>query len=232
MNTLMRIPRQTPQCLRQFTSSARTQQSQGVHTGFLDALDPTKQAEAQPPTPNPDKPGSDMSRLLQGTRQDIAKPDVARQRFSAPTGRSSSGSSHVKAMEELARVGGERGVLRQMPRKWKEGDIYAPHDLSIGEAKKWKKILRRPEKDCFDMLGKNPLLFYKNLPLLDQFTSETGRIRAGKETGLRLRNQRRVARAVRRAIGIGLMPSVYRHPELDHDKLKITEYRRQKDVTN
>lgn len=48
-----------------------------------------------------------------------------------------------------------------MPRKWKEGDVYAPHDLSVGEAKKWRKIVRRPEKDCFDMLGKNPLLFYK-----------------------------------------------------------------------
>lgn len=34
------------------------------------------------------------------------------------------------------------------------------------------------------------------------------------ETGLRPVNQRRVAKAIRRAIGIGLMPSVHKHPEL------------------
>lgn len=160
MNTLRRIPRQSPQCLRQFTSSSQSQRPQGVHTAYLDALDPTKQAEAQPPTPNPNSSGSDLTRLLGEIPRGVPRPDATRQRFSAPTGRSSE-SSHTRAMEELARVGGERGVLNQMPRKWKEGDIYAPHDLSIGEAKKWKKIVRRPEKDCFDMLGKNPLLFYK-----------------------------------------------------------------------
>lgn len=156
MITLSRIPRQTPQCLRQFTTSSPSQRPIGVHNAFLDAMDPTKQAEAPPPSAN-----SDLKRLLAGTRQATARPDETRQRFSAPTRRSSSESSHSLAMEELARVGGERGVLNQMPRKWKEGDIYAPHDLSVGEAKKWRKIVRRPEKDCFDMLGKNPLLFYK-----------------------------------------------------------------------
>ncbi|KAE9969196.1 hypothetical protein BLS_005455 [Venturia inaequalis] len=231
MNTLRRISRQTPQCLRRFTTSSRPQRAAGVHDAFLDEMDPTKQAQAQPPAPNTDSLASDLTRLLGGTRQNTAGPNATRQRFSAPTGRPSA-ASHELALQELARVGGERGVLNQTPRKWKEGDVYAPHDLSIGEAKKWKKIVRRPEKDCFDMLGKNPMLFYKNLPLLDHFTSETGRIRAGKETGLRLRNQRRVARAVRRAIGIGLMPSVYRHPELDHDKLKITDYRQQRDIIN
>jgi small subunit ribosomal protein S18 len=40
-----------------------------------------------------------------------------------------------------------------------------------------------------------------------------GRIKHSKETGLRPVNQRRIARAIRRAIGIGMMPSVHRHPE-------------------
>lgn len=69
-------------------------------------------------------------------------------------------------MKELQDKGGERSVLQQMPRRWREGDVYAPHDLTIGEAKKWKKIVRRPEKDVFDMLGKNPLAFYKVCYLL------------------------------------------------------------------
>jgi len=67
----------------------------------------------------------------------------------------------------------------------------------------------------------------QNLPLLSEFTTETGRIKTGKETGLRLRNQRRIAKAVRRAIGIGLMPSVYKHPELMAEKLGIKGYNQQ-----
>lgn len=35
-----------------------------------------------------------------------------------------------------------------------------------------------------------------------------------KETGLRPVNQRRIAKAVRRAVGMGIMPSVHKHPEL------------------
>jgi len=35
-----------------------------------------------------------------------------------------------------------------------------------------------------------------------------------KETGLRPVNQRRIAKAIRRTIGMGLMPSVHRHPEI------------------
>jgi small subunit ribosomal protein S18 len=41
-----------------------------------------------------------------------------------------------------------------------------------------------------------------------------GRIKHGSETGLRPVNQRRLARAIRRAVGLGLMPSVHRHPEI------------------
>lgn len=41
-----------------------------------------------------------------------------------------------------------------------------------------------------------------------------GRIKHSNETGLRAVNQRKVAKAVRRAVGIGLMPSTHRHPEI------------------
>jgi small subunit ribosomal protein S18 len=41
-----------------------------------------------------------------------------------------------------------------------------------------------------------------------------GRIRHRKETGLRPVNQRRIAKAIRRAVGMGLMPSVHKHPEM------------------
>ena len=41
-----------------------------------------------------------------------------------------------------------------------------------------------------------------------------GRIKHRNETGLRRVNQRRLAKAIRRAIGMGLMPSVHKHPEM------------------
>lgn len=41
-----------------------------------------------------------------------------------------------------------------------------------------------------------------------------GRIRHSSDTGLRPVNQRKIAKAVRRAIGMGLHPSVHRHPEI------------------
>jgi small subunit ribosomal protein S18 len=41
-----------------------------------------------------------------------------------------------------------------------------------------------------------------------------GRIKHSLETGLRPVNQRKMAKTIRRAIGMGLHPSVHRHPEI------------------
>lgn len=41
-----------------------------------------------------------------------------------------------------------------------------------------------------------------------------GRIKHSRDTGLGNVNQRRMAKAVRRSIGMGLMPSVHKHPEM------------------
>jgi small subunit ribosomal protein S18 len=54
-----------------------------------------------------------------------------------------------------------------------------------------------------------------------------GRIKHSSETGLRPVNQRRIARAIRRSIGLGLMPSVHRHPEILQKMVQ-----RKRDVTN
>lgn len=47
-----------------------------------------------------------------------------------------------------------------------------------------------------------------------------GRIKHSKETGLRPVNQRRIARAIRRTIGMGMMPSVHRHPEIIYKEME------------
>lgn len=101
---------------------------------------------------------------------------------------------------------------RQIYRKWQPGDVYAPHDLSGAEQKKWKYGRKRPTEDAFDVLGINPILEYKNFTIMSEYMTETGRIKHSKDTGLRPKNQRKIAKAIRRAIGLGLMPSVHRHP--------------------
>lgn len=54
-----------------------------------------------------------------------------------------------------------------------------------------------------------------------EYMAPMGRIKHRKETGLRPVNQRRLAKAIRRAVGMGLIPSVHRHPEvLEADALK------------
>jgi len=52
---------------------------------------------------------------------------------------------------------------RQITRRWRAGDVYAPHDLTGVEMSKWKKVHQkgRPKKDAFDVLRLNPLDQYK-----------------------------------------------------------------------
>ncbi|KAK0668988.1 ribosomal protein S18 [Cercophora samala] len=103
--------------------------------------------------------------------------------------------------------------LRKHPRVWRDGDVYAPHDLSPAEARKWKGV-KSPKKDVIDMLGVNPLDNYRNFSMISEFMTPMGRIMHSKDTGLRPVNQRKMAKAIRRAIGLGIHPSVHRHPEV------------------
>ena len=49
---------------------------------------------------------------------------------------------------------------------------------------------------------------------MSEYMTPMGRIKPASETGLRKVNQRKMAKAIRRSIGLGLMPSVHRHPEI------------------
>ena len=50
--------------------------------------------------------------------------------------------------------------------------------------------------------------------MMSEYMTSMGRIRHRKDTGLRAVNQRKIAKAIRRSISMGLMPSVHRHPEM------------------
>ncbi|ELR08297.1 hypothetical protein VC83_08359 [Pseudogymnoascus destructans] len=115
--------------------------------------------------------------------------------------------------EDLARHKTATKVTKQISRRWKTGDVYAPHDLSEVEMKKWKQR-GKPAVDVFDVLELDPLVEYRNFAMLSEYMTPMGRIMHSNDTGLRSRNQRKIAKAIRRAVGMGFMPSVHRHPEI------------------
>jgi small subunit ribosomal protein S18 len=68
----------------------------------------------------------------------------------------------------------------------------------MGEARRYSK-LPREELDKLD---------YKNIALLQRFITERGKIRSRRVTGLSRRDQSKMARAVKRARELGLLPYV------------------------
>ncbi|KAJ6149657.1 hypothetical protein N7471_000856 [Penicillium samsonianum] len=121
--------------------------------------------------------------------------------------------SRLKFLEDQKAQGESRALERYQARDFKAGDIYAPHDLSPAEMKKWGRR-QNPKTDAFDALNLNPMDLYKNFSIMSEYMTSMGRIKPRIKTGLRPVNQRKIAKALRRAIGMGLMPSVHRHPEI------------------
>ena len=154
--------------------------------------------------------------------------------WSIPRGAAQNQSSKEARASKKAANDTIKLVEGQFTRSWIPGDIYAPHDLSPVEQLKARSARMNSAKaralagsevqtsrkkipggrDVLDELNIDPRKEYKNFAMLGEFVTDMGRIRHSKETGLRARNQRRMAKALRRAVGLGLIPSVHRHPEL------------------
>ncbi|KAH8586678.1 hypothetical protein B0O99DRAFT_643835 [Bisporella sp. PMI_857] len=146
-----------------------------------------------------------VGRLLQRT-------DFTRRRMAANSQSFGNTRGVDRTADDMRREQLSSALSRQIWRRWKPGQVYAPHDLSDVEQMKWRKR-DRPTRDMFDVLNFNPLTAYSNFSIMGEYMTPMGRIKHNKETGLRPVNQRKIAKAIRRSIGIGLMPSVYRHPE-------------------
>ncbi|KAG0634598.1 ribosomal protein S18 [Tuber brumale] len=102
--------------------------------------------------------------------------------------------------------------LQKLQSRFSPGDIYAPHDLSHAQQRS-RRTRRSPRFDVCDLVGVNPVKEYKNFCMLSEYVTEMGRIKHSSETGLRPVNQRRMAKAIRRAIALGFMPATHKHPE-------------------
>ncbi|KLU89963.1 hypothetical protein MAPG_08930 [Magnaporthiopsis poae ATCC 64411] len=120
----------------------------------------------------------------------------------------------AEASASLRKEDQSNAYMRQMPRRWTAGEVYAPHDLSPEEIQRYFRREIRPRFDVFDVLGFNPLDNYSNFSVISEYMTPMGRIKHRDETGLRPVNHRKMAKAIRRAIGLGLHPSVHRHPEI------------------
>ncbi|RCH81691.1 28S ribosomal protein S18c, mitochondrial, partial [Rhizopus stolonifer] len=98
-----------------------------------------------------------------------------------------------------------------------EGDLYHPQDLNDNLYRESLRARRgkstTPSQDPFDVLGLDPLHEYKNYKLLSKFVSDMGKILPREQTGLTAKNQRKLAKAVKRARAMGLMSSTNNHSE-------------------
>lgn len=63
-------------------------------------------------------------------------------------------------LEDMQKYKLSADLSKQISRRWKAGDVYAPHDLSAVEMGKWKSR-GRPTHDVFDVLDFNPLEHYR-----------------------------------------------------------------------
>lgn len=69
-------------------------------------------------------------------------------------------TNYIKLREALSKNWQAKDLENQQHRRWKRGDVYAPHDLSSVEMRKWKKK-GRPTADAFDALDIHPMDQYK-----------------------------------------------------------------------
>lgn len=214
------------ECRRSLASSAQRHQQQSATVSFMGSLlDGQRQnnarAQRQPiRTPAPQQVTGTPASKSQGSYE-IARSTVL---SATSTARE---QKRAQELADLNRAFTRQDLERQVTRKWKAGDVYAPHDLSGIEAAKWKKIRRKPKSkfDVLDQLGINPLDHYKNFSIMSEYITPMGRIRHSNDTGLRPVNQRKMAKAIRRAMGMGLMPGVHRHPEIIRQSLAPRNFR-------
>ncbi len=79
-----------------------------------------------------------------------------------------------------------------------------------GEQTTGRRYIARP-KICQFCADKNIVIDYKQADLLRRFVSDDGKIRPRRQTGTCARHQRELARAIKRARHIALLPFSSQH---------------------
>ncbi|BFZ57973.1 WD repeat-containing protein 1 [Savitreella phatthalungensis] len=116
-------------------------------------------------------------------------------------------SETAAMMSELGLRPGE--LSRYETRLDRAGTVYGGEDLSFDARRPVAgKIRLGMMHDGFHECGISPLGEYKCATLLNEFVTDLGRIKQRADTGLRHKTQRKLAKAIRRAQAVGIMPSV------------------------
>ncbi|EDO15784.1 hypothetical protein Kpol_478p20 [Vanderwaltozyma polyspora DSM 70294] len=113
---------------------------------------------------------------------------------------------------ELAESEQKTQIDAKFSRRFKLSSTYDPFDFSLAKLHLDTKFKTKSnsKNDIFEVCGINPLDLYSNPEYLSHFLSSTGRILHRDVTGLSVKNQRRMSKAVRRCQAIGLLPKTCR----------------------
>lgn len=103
-----------------------------------------------------DAPEGTTQTILARTKHELSRELIGRQGSLPPPAI----EGRRRAKDDLETKRKAENLERYLPRNWKEGDVYAPHDLSWAEMWKWRR--KKPTNtDVFDALAMNPLDEYK-----------------------------------------------------------------------
>lgn len=115
------------------------------------------------------RPGANILDILSGSSVAQSHPSnsssqstsQSRNKLSATGFARDVGLPRMTVNNEMIQSDKRASYQKQIYRRWLTGDVYAPHDLSGSEQKKWKTAKKRPTSDAFDALGINPINEYK-----------------------------------------------------------------------
>lgn len=128
--------------------------------------------------------------------------------------------SSSKRFDEASKAVTKPAVLPQFVKKFADSTIYDPFDFSMTKLKLDKKLSKESHsKNSFDVKKLNPLDYYTNPKYLSNYLTSTGRILSRDVTKLSLKNQKRLAKSIKRSRSAGLLSSVHQYVEgLAHTK--------------
>ncbi len=86
----------------------------------------------------------------------------------------------------------------------KREDSEEPSEEGAGEERGRGRFFRKPKVDPFEA-DKTLKIDYKDVELLKRFLSPEGKIRPRRQTGVSASNQRKLARAIKRARHLALL---------------------------
>ena len=120
---------------------------------YTNPIRTTPRQTSSPPYPSPSTSSPNGHKASAGVLRLLSRANARAQNPQNP---------QSTTLEDMQKYKLSADLSKQISRRWKAGDVYAPHDLSAVEMGKWKSR-GRPTHDVFDVLDFNPLEHYRVL---------------------------------------------------------------------